>query len=101
MKREPDRSPHEPPGIPRLPSWEGRQGRNRRLPTYPTAPTTEPLPFGHHHRRLLTGVVVAGASVQVMLGLYYPSIVHSPKPRHLPIGIVGPARTATEIDAAV
>jgi hypothetical protein len=50
---------------------------------------------------LLTGVVVAGASVQVMLGLYYPSIVHSPKPRHLPIGIVGPARTATEIDAAV
>ena len=25
MKREPDRSPHERPGIPRLQSWEGRQ----------------------------------------------------------------------------
>ncbi|MET9200662.1 ABC transporter permease [Gordonia sp. NPDC003585] len=50
----------------------------------------EPLSFGTHYRRLLIGVVVLGALTQFLLGTFYLGVGHSPEPRNLPVGIVGP-----------
>lgn len=57
----------------------------------------EPLQFGIKYQRLLLAVVVLGGIVQFALGSFYLGIGHSPSPRHVPVGIVGPAAQASAI----
>ena len=52
--------------------------------------SAEPLTFGARYRRLLVAVVVLGALTQFLLGTFYLGVGHSPSPRELPIGVVGP-----------
>lgn len=60
-----------------------------------------PLSFGNTYRRLLLAVVVLGALVQLGLGSFYLGVGHSPSPRNVPIGIVGPAAQTEKLTAAV
>ncbi|MGW0038512.1 ABC transporter permease [Gordonia sp. NPDC003376] len=53
--------------------------------------STEPLSFGTRYRRLLVAVVFAGALIQLGLGSFYLGVGHSPSPRDLPVGLVGPS----------
>ena len=57
----------------------------------------EPLQFGVKYQRLLLAVVVLGAIVQFALGSFYLGVGHSPSPRHVPVGVVGPAAPAEAI----
>ncbi|MFF0708546.1 ABC transporter permease [Gordonia sputi] len=61
----------------------------------------EPLSFGAKYRRLLLAVVLLGALTQLGLGAFYLGVGHSPSPRNVPIGIVGPEQQTHKLTAAV
>lgn len=61
----------------------------------------EPLSFGTKYQRLLLAVVLLGALVQLGLGSFYLGVGHSPSPRHMPIGVVGPPAQTEKLSAAV
>lgn len=55
--------------------------------------TPTPLDFGRPYRRMLLGVVAAGAVVQLLLAAYFLGVVHEPTPRDLPVGVVPSSAT--------
>lgn len=63
--------------------------------------SSEPLGFGTRYRRLLLAVVFLGALTQFALGSFYLGIGHSPAPRDLPIGIVGPDAQRTALTTSL
>lgn len=46
--------------------------------------------FGRPYRRMMLGIIVLGALLQLLLGGYFLGVGHSPTPRDLPVGIVAP-----------
>lgn len=61
--------------------------------------SSEPMSFGARYRRLLVAVVFLGALIQFALGTFYLGVGHSPSPRDLPIGVVGPDAQASQLAA--
>ncbi|MGV9827797.1 ABC transporter permease [Gordonia sp. NPDC003429] len=63
--------------------------------------TAEPLSFGNKYRRLLLAVVLLGGLTQLALGSFYLGVGHSPSPRHMPIGIVGPQAQSEKLSTTL
>ncbi|MFT4127084.1 MAG: ABC transporter permease [Gordonia sp. (in: high G+C Gram-positive bacteria)] len=59
----------------------------------------EPLEFGRPYRRMLLGVLLAGALIQFLLAMFFLGVVHRPAPHDLPVGVVADDATAGRLSS--